>query len=226
MDFEGYSLSVPESKQDDGQYAYLGHGQLFRIRVANSRPTRCDVGLKVNGVSVGVWRLAGFGCAVLEHPADDDRRFTFYREHSREARAQGLQDGAQENGLIVATFIPEDLTPGLPIVSADWSRTDEFGYPGEQLDWSIPKVRGNGSSGRYTDHARPQVLISPGSQQQAGAVGYSGSSSQVYLPAGEMSLSKYQAVEIAIRLLCLPEPVRPRAARTVKTTGIPPRRPQ
>jgi hypothetical protein len=216
--FEGFGLEIPEADRNEDQYSYLRHGQQFSVRLRNVHPTRCNATLKLNGEDVGTWRLQPWQVASIEHGVFNNKRFTFYREGTYEAKNQGLRSGREENGLVVAVFVPEDTEE---VVLPDLGDVDEFGYPGER-HWDIPKgltPYTYSNSQRLTSRAHYLT-----STNQAGVIGTSGYSAQDFGTAGWMPLDMNRRVEIAIRLLVQPEPVKPRIAAKPRSTGIPPRR--
>jgi hypothetical protein len=212
MKFEGYSLEVTGTRKTDGQYVYLDHGQQFAIVLANSKPTRCNVALEVNGKSIATYRIENFDSITLERPLHCEERFTFYREGTLDASLQGLKRGDDRNGLIVAKFFPEVIRPRV-------AYRDPFGYP---VDFSEPA--GRLSTSKVWPGGNVAGSYRVGGMSAAGGVGYSGESDQEFMTAEEMEVDASQMVEIAIRLLAMPEPVKPKVISKPKTTGIPPRR--
>lgn len=202
MEFEGYSLEIPEASKVDGQYVYLKDGATFRIRLINHRLNcRVNVQLSVNGFNAGTFRLEAGMQEYLDRPAYSFEQdgFTF--------SAENLEDD-ENYGLIVATFIPEDTSaPG--VVRADMSVRDSNGYPVEKqqarsfIDRAIESLR--------MDESRALTVT----YHRDGQNSYH----QEFWEADPMIQDLDRRVTIAIRLMTFDEPkYKP------KTTGIPLRR--
>ena len=77
-------------------------------------------------MKVGTWRVPKRKTITLEHPANDQGRFTFYRLGTPEARAAELAEGP-DLGLIEVRFLPGKPKPPL----------QEAGYRGDLTDRNL-----------------------------------------------------------------------------------------
>jgi hypothetical protein len=106
MYLNGYSVRIPEGVEKSGGYVEMKHGTQYKLRLRNSNRERCDVYVEIDGKHVGTWRLNPHQSVLIERPAHDTGRFTFYELATREARKAGLVDGP-ELGLVKVVFTPE-----------------------------------------------------------------------------------------------------------------------
>jgi hypothetical protein len=108
MKISGFMLAIPEGRELTSGHVEMKHGQTYRIRLGNFFSTRCDAILRIDGETVGRWRLESGQCSTIERPATSNGKFTFLVLDS--VRGQGLKRNT-ETGLIVAEFYPEDPEP-------------------------------------------------------------------------------------------------------------------
>lgn len=147
-----------------GKYNYvsLPNYSLYKIQLTNNRDTRCDAEVKIDGVSVGTWRVPSFDSIIIERPANINRRFVFFRQDSYVAKKAGIEKKSPYNGLISVTFKPE-LKMNYPYNEGDdytsitgYIRTPTFyekwnyGFDKSPLqtniDFSAPIYRNSGAS--------------------------------------------------------------------------------
>lgn len=89
------------------QYVPLEHKSEYSIRLINRHATRCDADVSIDGKSVGVWRVEAGNSIVIDRPSRVNRRFTFVKDTSQEAKQAGVTPAVDTNGLIRAVFTPE-----------------------------------------------------------------------------------------------------------------------
>jgi hypothetical protein len=107
MYLNGYSVRIPEGLEQNG-YVELRHDTQYRLMLRNSHKTRCDARVEVDGKCIGTFRLDANESIVLERPAHDRGRFTFYKDGSRAAKKAGLSNvDPWHKGLVSVTFSPE-----------------------------------------------------------------------------------------------------------------------
>ena len=94
--------------QNGHKYVPLKHETEYKIRLSNPTFTRCNVVLKIDQKKMGKWRINARSSILLERPADSSRKFTFVQENSWQADLGNVKQGGESNGLIEATFIPEE----------------------------------------------------------------------------------------------------------------------
>jgi hypothetical protein len=73
-----FGLTIPEGKELDNGYVVLNHNQQYRINVVNKSNLVCDAEIFLDGDVVGCYRLAPGESWAVEHPSDNQQRFTFF----------------------------------------------------------------------------------------------------------------------------------------------------
>lgn len=114
MKFDNYSVRIVEGKELSCGYVALRHGQQYTISLIiltdweNKLAHRANAQITIDGIDIGTWRVESGRIITIEHPVNDDGKFTFYRADSSEAIAIGL-DSVNRNqlGLVSVTFTPE-----------------------------------------------------------------------------------------------------------------------
>jgi hypothetical protein len=107
MELNNFSLSISPGTELSGGYLQLEHNTQYNVVLANKRAMRCDAKLEIDGKHVGTWRLEEYDSIVLERPAHDTGRFTFYKLGSAEANKVGISQQDANIGLVKVTFTPE-----------------------------------------------------------------------------------------------------------------------
>jgi hypothetical protein len=107
MELNNFSLSISPGTELSGGYLQLEHNTQYNVVLANKRAIRCDAKLEIDGKHVGTWRLEEYDSIVLERPAHDTGRFTFYKLGSAEATKVGISQQDANIGLVKVTFTPE-----------------------------------------------------------------------------------------------------------------------
>src|SRR4028118_139175 len=99
---------VKQPYEDEHGYVYLQHGDVYRICFRNYSDENNDVIIEVDGKEIGCWRLKPYQTAIIERPANDSGKLTFYELGSSEAQMIGLSSISRADlGLVKVTFIPE-----------------------------------------------------------------------------------------------------------------------
>lgn len=131
-------------REDDG-YISLNHGDVYRISLKNDSNESNDVIVEIDGKEVGDWRLSPYQTAIIERPANDTGKFTFYEINSIEAQQSELNlVSKDELGLIKVTFIPEmEARPEVSAIRKSFSGAKGCG---QSMDLSV-KTRGAGGTG-------------------------------------------------------------------------------
>lgn len=186
MLLNNYSLRIVGGTETPGGYVSLHHTQTYQIQLRNNNPKRCDARVEVDGKHVGTWRLEAFSTATLEHPADDEGRFTFYKVGTSESQAAQLSEGSPDLGLVKVTYTPEVT----PVYSYTY-------IPQSTITW------GQTYYSNTTGAAIPKSLDASVSYRSAGGTGLSGHSNQNYGQAGEISYDYSGQTTIFLRLVCV-----------------------
>lgn len=88
-------------------YYTLPHNTSYKVKMSNNTHLRVNARLKVDGVCMGVWRIGPYSDILVERPTHSQRKFTFVKENSWEAKMGGMNAENNNNGLIEVAFTPE-----------------------------------------------------------------------------------------------------------------------
>lgn len=88
-------------------YYTLTHNSEYAVRMINNYNLKVNATLKIDDEIMGKWRLNGDSEILIERPAHNNRRFTFVKDNSWQAGMSGVRRGADTNGLVEVTFVPE-----------------------------------------------------------------------------------------------------------------------
>lgn len=214
MYLNDFSVRVVEGTETPGGYVEMRHGQVYTLKLRNSRNVRCDARVEIGGKHVGTWRIRTNSGITLERPAHDTGQFTFYKLGTPEASAAQLNGGDLNLGLVRVTFTPEreKVYPTAWPEPLPWTWTrGPTPYP--QYDWSTSSAKGI---------AEGMPSASCGYQSRsAGGTGLSGASGQQFVDVGHIDYDYSQQTVIHLRLVCKddhgPRPL------TSTSTPVPPR---
>ncbi len=106
-DFSVDIVGYPTFPKNGYKYIALPHETEYKLRLSNKRNTRCDVQVKIDGRIIGTFRVNALESMIIERPADNDRKFVFLKENTKESLSAGIVTGNNNNGLIEVTFTPE-----------------------------------------------------------------------------------------------------------------------
>ena len=101
-----YDKTCDVIKSNGASYVKLPHKSEYKIRLVNNKGCRTDVHIYIDGTKCGVWRLNPYKSAIIERPAHEQRKFTFFHESSSEAEGIGAVKGSEQNGLVKVVFKP------------------------------------------------------------------------------------------------------------------------
>ena len=107
MQANSYSVRVIGGLEVAGGYVEMSHGQTYSLQLRNSRNTRCDASVYLDGKHVGTWRVPSHTSINIERPAHDKGKFTFYKVGTSEARQAQLNESSDDLGLVRVVFTPE-----------------------------------------------------------------------------------------------------------------------
>lgn len=163
MELKGFSIRVPEGVELPEGYVGLEHNTKYTLVLHNTRSTRCDVRVEIDGKHIGTWRIEQQASITLERPAYDAGRFTFYRIGTVEASKVGLRKGDPKVGLVKVTFTPEQQYE-LDSLESQFTSLEM----GKDVDAELESIKAS--------------LLGPGnaSSFSAGGTGLSGSSNQQF----------------------------------------------
>jgi hypothetical protein len=107
MKLNDFEVVIPEGDETEEGYVCLKHGTQYSIKLRNhSERLRCNATVKIDGRSVGTWRVDQGEAITIERPVHDSGRFTFYQEGTPEAAKANIRP-TDELGLISVLFRPE-----------------------------------------------------------------------------------------------------------------------
>ena len=130
-----------------------------------------------------IYQLNGHSpAATLEHPADDQGKFTAYLTASSDGAQAGLTPGQAENGLIQVTFRPERPEPVY---------APEYGVKSVSSAMPAASIEGLSRSLDMLGGARGAEM----------GTGLSGESGQHYGSAGRIEYEQNAEVTISLRLI-------------------------
>lgn len=181
-----FSVVVDGGNEISGGYVEMAHGKQYNLRLRNDRSVRCDAHVEIDGKHVGTWRLDAHRNVILERPAHDTGRFTFYKIGSQDADRAGIFSSNPNLGLIKVTFTPELIRP-VPI-SHSFSSASSSPVTYENAIFKT----GRGLSSNYAAMSETHG---------AGGTGLSGQSSQNFYEVAIMELDYLQQTVINLRLV-------------------------
>lgn len=88
-------------------YYAIPHNSPYKVKMTNNSNHRANATLKIDGDTMGVWRLEAYSDITVERPTNNNRKFTFVRETSWQADMGGVARGSSQNGLVEVIFVPE-----------------------------------------------------------------------------------------------------------------------
>lgn len=101
-----FELCIPQGAHLQTGHVRLEHNTHYSLLMKNHGHLDCDAEVRIDGTSVGTWRIRKGSTVEIERPADDDGRFTFYKLGTAQARKIGLSAN-YSLGLVTVTFMPE-----------------------------------------------------------------------------------------------------------------------
>lgn len=111
-----FSVRVSEGAEQDG-YVEMVHGQEYSLFLRNMNALPCDAEVEIDGKGVGAFRIWAHGSMVLEHPQNDQGRFTFAKLGTVEAAQGQLNANSPDLGLIKVTFTPGNVKQAKPLTN-------------------------------------------------------------------------------------------------------------
>lgn len=233
MFLNGFSVRIPEGREEPGGYVDMQHNQSYTLVLRNTRNERCDARVEIEGRHVGTWRIEANSNIRLERPEHDTGKFTFYKVGTPEAGSAQLERNDPNLGLVRVVFTPErKYQPVRPLPSTYWWRTWEPVDPPYQpltpypyTPWQISYTHtdsGDSGGGGMTNNAvsTTTTYTTPSRGRTAGGTGLSGRSGQQFGQAWGINYDYTQQTTIHLRLTC-DEYEGPRPL-TSTSTPIPP----
>jgi hypothetical protein len=166
---------IPDMKNGHKYYP-LPNGAEYIVRLNNNTDKRCNVILSIDGKEMGKWRINAYSGVSLERPTNSPRKFTFFREKSREAKMGGVKAGSYKNGLIEAKFIPESVSRFFNdrVMCDNLNNDCEFGprYSGTEninQSFGIGSIRADSERNSYSSGA---TVLGRGSSQRFNDASY------------------------------------------------------
>ena len=218
MFLNNFSVRIIGANEVPGGYVEIPHNTKYKIALSNRRNVPCDAAVKIDGKSVGVWRIEAFSHIVLERPAHDDGKFTFYAAGTLKAEKAGLASDSPNLGLVEVTFIPmkvQTYTYTTHYTPDGWVYHYGLGSSAKPAEKGIyegsttvgataafasgPMASGPMASGPMASSQPVSRTASPG--RKSGGTGLSGKSNQNFGVADQMLLDYAQTTIINLRLV-------------------------
>lgn len=208
MFLNNFSLRIVGGDEVPGGYVQMQHGQTYQLSLRNDHSTRCDAYVEIDGKHIGTWRIGSHDSILIERPAHDTGKFTFYQVGSSEAQQVGQSSVAhQDRGLVKVVFTPEKAYA-----------------PPSFAHYVAP------SAGYYTQYKSiddddvPQAAMSSNNTRaeksvSSGVTGLSGHSNQTFSTVGALNYDMNRQTTIFLRLVVVDNGPRP---LTQYSTPIPP----
>jgi hypothetical protein len=216
MRLNDFSCRIPEGQETHSGYVEMRHGKQYSIQLRNDRDVPCDAKVSVDGKEIGVWRISPKSGILLERPAEDHGRFTFYELGTDEAVKAKLHSVKPNDlGLVQVLFTPNwTMTVSyLPRYNFDphfyrlcdpcvpWTTSGaNDGYTVTACDpfvmhgSSRVASMGSAAGGQFANTMNCSVT-----PNGSGGTGLSGHSQQAFSPVGEIALD--HSTTITLRLI-------------------------
>lgn len=213
MRVDKYTVLVEPGVERETGHVALPHNTQYTIKLLSHDRRRCDAAVEIDGKPVGVFRLDGFGNAVLERSPADHGRFTFYSAGTA-AAGQAGEGGvaAADKGLVRVVFTPEKRVdrPTYQPASFGWVLRSADGYT-QTSGFAAKNIKDDGHSSWSGGAGMQSAAVDDFAVGAAvgGVTGLSGMSGQKFAEVGAIDLDHAQAVTITIRLVTLPDGPRP-----------------
>lgn len=210
MYLNDFSVRVPEGDETPGGYVELPHNTNYTLSLRNNRSVRCDARVDIDGKHVGTWRIEAHSNILLERPAHDTGKFTFYKLGTSEARSIGLNGTDPNLGLVKITFMPAKKPRPMPVYRSAV-------LPQATFTGGIPGA----SSGRI-EELTCSVSAKGLTSHSAGGTGLSGESRQRFYTVATLDYDFSQQTVIHLRLVCKADTDAPRPLTSYSSPVPPP----
>lgn len=108
-----FGVRITPCIKRNGNEFLMKHGTQYKIEFVNKYDRRANVAVYVDGNHIGTFRLLSDSKSSIEHPVNDNSRFTFYKLESKEAKQFDLFEDNDKLGEITCIFIPEKEEPDI-----------------------------------------------------------------------------------------------------------------
>lgn len=107
----------PVKKLDECVFA-LSHGEEYKIKIVNHHINlRANASISIDGKNIGYFRINSNSSIIIERPAKQERRLTFYKRGTKEAIKGGLECDNAEQGILRVT-IEQEKEPEVSMLRA------------------------------------------------------------------------------------------------------------
>lgn len=204
-----FAVSIVEGEKIDGDYFLLDHNQNYSIGMRNYCHRCCDADIEIDGKDMGTFRVPPYAQMVVERPAHDEGKFTFYELMSKEGNSVGLKAN-QNLGLVRVTFRPEKEREFL-LYGANPNETSNatlaMGEPPSGLGVGDDSTRLGASNPNRSAAPAETGALSNVNLPRAGGTGLAGKSDQKLENAEEIEYDAHASVVIHLRLGARVKPV-------------------
>ena len=102
-----FGVRITPCVKRSGNEFIMKHGTQYKIGLVNEYSVRANAAVFIDGKHVGTFRLPPNSKCSIEHPVNDNSRFTFYELESKEAKQFDLFEDNEKLGEITCVFVPE-----------------------------------------------------------------------------------------------------------------------
>jgi hypothetical protein len=201
MFLNGFSVKVIEGTEKSS-YVYMQDGQQYRLSLRNRNSERCDAAVSIDGKDVGTFRIPAGENFILERPAHDDGKFTFFAAGSEGFYKSGSDAvPAHDLGLIQVVFTPEKPRQVLNVSYRASSGIDDVAHAAAYNVTQTTRSAGTGAP------------------KTAGGTGLTGKSEQDFITVSNLDYDYSKQTRISLRLVLDEDTPRP---LTAYSTPVPP----
>lgn len=137
MRLNNFSLRIIGGSEIPGGYVELEHDKTYSIQLRNDHDVDGDASISIDGNYIGTWRINSKSSVKIERPANEKRKFTFYRLDSKESKKAGLSKSNENVGLISVLFTVEMKQPEINIKPLIEEHHHHYYYP-DSIPWIKP----------------------------------------------------------------------------------------
>lgn len=106
MFLNNFSVRILPGEDSGNGYVYLKDKQQYSIKLKNNHDVDCQAKISIDGKPIGVFYIKAKSNLEVDHPINDDGKFTFYKTSSIEEVSIEEEFSKDTAGLIQVEFVP------------------------------------------------------------------------------------------------------------------------